>query len=523
MTSTRRILINFIATYGRSLFALACGIFSSRWLLLSLGELDYGLYGLVGGLTAFVSFFNNLLSTSVGRYYAFAVGAAERQGEQGLRVCREWFNTALLIHTVIPILLMVIGYPFVEYFVRHGLEIPPDRLNACLWVLRFTCISCFVGMISVPFNAMYLAKQYIAELTIYSFVTTTLNVCVLYYMLTHPKDWLASYAAITALLAVAPQVIITLRAIKIFPECRIVFSYLWQPQKIKELFIFSAYRFAGSLTIMIQSQGMAILVNNFLGAHRNAAMTLGNTLSSQAETLAGALFGALSPAITNAAGANNLQLMRSLALRACKFGTLFVLIFALPMMLEVETLFNLWLKTPPAMAADLCLFCLVILILEKITSGHFMAIFAIGKIAGYQLGIGICGLIALPLAWGLLASTTWDLWAVGWALLIAKACAVLVRLYSARKWAQMSIRIWTFKICLPLIIVSALSLAGGAIVTTYLPANFLRIFLTTACVEILFLPLVWFVVLDTSERVFVLTSLKKTFASIGERLKKEEK
>ena len=43
MTENRRIALNIAATYGRSLFALACGLFTGRWVLLSLGQVDYGL------------------------------------------------------------------------------------------------------------------------------------------------------------------------------------------------------------------------------------------------------------------------------------------------------------------------------------------------------------------------------------------------------------------------------------------------------------------------------------------------
>ena len=78
--------------------------------------------------------------------------------------------------------MLIIGYPIGDYAIRHAwLNIPPDRVEACLWVFRFSCLSGFLGLVTVPFNAMYGAKQYIAELTVYSFVTTTLNVCFLYY------------------------------------------------------------------------------------------------------------------------------------------------------------------------------------------------------------------------------------------------------------------------------------------------------------------------------------------------------
>ena len=182
MTENRRIFLNIIATYGRSLFALACGLFTGRWLLMSLGEVDYGLISVVGALTGFIGFISGLIAAAVGRFYTFSIGQARVMGAAGLEECRKWFNTAFLLHSVIPLAMLIIGYPIGDYAIRHAwLNIPPDRVEACLWVFRFSCLSGFLGLVTVPFNAMYGAKQYIAELTVYSFVTTTLNVCFLYY------------------------------------------------------------------------------------------------------------------------------------------------------------------------------------------------------------------------------------------------------------------------------------------------------------------------------------------------------
>ena len=56
MTENRRIFLNIVATYGRSLYALILGLFCGRWALMALGEVDFGLYGLIGGLIVFITF-----------------------------------------------------------------------------------------------------------------------------------------------------------------------------------------------------------------------------------------------------------------------------------------------------------------------------------------------------------------------------------------------------------------------------------------------------------------------------------
>ena len=50
-TPNRRIILNIIVTYGRSLYALVCGVFISRWVLAAAGKSECGLYGVVGGMT----------------------------------------------------------------------------------------------------------------------------------------------------------------------------------------------------------------------------------------------------------------------------------------------------------------------------------------------------------------------------------------------------------------------------------------------------------------------------------------
>ena len=148
MTENRRIFWNVVATYGRSLFALFCGVFTARWVLNALGTVDYGLFGVVGGLVVFISFLNNTLSTANSRFYSVAIGhvrSAEFKRD-AIDECRKWFNTALTIHSVVPIVVMVIGYPIGIWAINNFLTIPSDRLLECKWVFRLACVSCLVNM-----------------------------------------------------------------------------------------------------------------------------------------------------------------------------------------------------------------------------------------------------------------------------------------------------------------------------------------------------------------------------------------
>lgn len=502
MTQNRRIALNILATYGRSLYALALGLFTARWALEALGTVDYGLYGVVGGLTVFITYLNGILGGAIGRFYAVAVGEQRKDAAQGLESCRKWFTTAVVLNTTVPIVLIALGYPIGAWAVENFLTMPPDRISACLWVWRFVCLSCFLGMVTIPLQAMYTAKQYIAELTIYSFITTTLNACFLYYMVTHPGEWLVKYALWMCFLNITPHLIIAVRAYFIFPECRFVPRYVKCLKEIKEICSYSLWNAWGTLGAILRAQGDAILLNKYFGPRVNAGFAVGSQVSAQTNTLSGSLIGAFSPAIMNAWGAGDYDLARRLAYRTCKIGTLFILIFAIPLMLEIDEVLALWLKTPPPYAAAFCVFVLAMNIIDKLAVGHMICVNAKGKVALYQALLGTIQVSTVFIAFTFLALGA-DPTGVGWAMLLTITFAALGRVYLARTLVGMSSVYWLKRVVLPILALTLLSGALGCLPHLALAPSFLRVLLTTLLSELSLVPLAWFLVLDSSERTFL--------------------
>lgn len=510
MTANKRIFLNIIATYGRSLYALAVGLFSSRWVLMTLGQTDYGLFGVVGGLVAFVAFFNTIMAGSVGRFYAYAVGQTRRTDTRELRLdeCRRWFSIAVAIHTSLPVVLTIIGWPVGEWAVCNILVIPPDRVAACLWVWRFSCVACFFSMVNVPFQAMYTAKQEIAELTIYSFATTTLNFIFLYYAVSHPGDWLVRYSCWTCFLSVTPQLLICLRACLVYQECRFSLPFVWDGVRFKKILSYAGARFFGAFATIFTNQGTALLVNRYLGPMGNAAMTVANSASSHALTLSNSLSGALWPAITNAAGEKRRDVVIKLSNTACKFGAILVLIFAIPLSVEIQWVMRIWLKTPPAGADFLCTVLLYVLAVDKMTDGLWMSIFAEGKIAAYEITIGIVGASLLFIVWFFLG-LGWGVVAYGVARAIGKIPSVVIRLHYAHKIVGINPWIWIKTIGLPILFCTVLSVLVSLLPRVMMGESFVRTMLSTALTWTVFIPCIWFFSLDLDEKAFVATRVKK--------------
>lgn len=504
MTENRRIFWNIVATYGRSLYSLVLGLFTARWALNALGVSDYGLYGVIGGLVVFIGFINSTLAGANARFYAFSIGKARvaTSKDEGLEECRRWFNTAFSIHTFIPAMLIAIGYPVGIWAIRKFLTIPADRIGDCIWVFRFTCLSCFVGMLNVPFAAMYNAKQYIAELTIYSYVTTTLNAFFLYYMITHPGVWLVRFAAWGACLSIVPQILICLRALCVFPECKICKQYMWEWRRVKEIAYFAGYNALGALCALLRIQGVNILVNKAFGPKVNAAQALGNSVDAHTSSLSSALMGAFVPVITSAYGEGDMEKMRKFAYRSCKFGGLLILIFIIPVIAELPAILTIWLKEPPQYTAFLCLCAIVSHFLDVVTQGHMVAVNASGRIKDYQLNMTMISILTLPVAI-LTVRLGGGVYALGIVLVLARFSISLRRVYYARIFAGLSAWVWLKKVVVPLFIAIFVSGSVALLPHLMMPANIGRIAISAIVAEIAFLPLMWGIIFNDEERKFV--------------------
>lgn len=510
MTQNKRIAINTIVSYGRSMIGVACGIFATRWVLEALGDVDYGLYGLVGSLAIFLSFISIQSAHAIARYYAFSIGqqsVAENKAA-ALEECRVWFSVALLVHLVLPCILVAIGWPLGEYAITHAwLKIPPDRVATCVWLWRFVCMSCFIGMVQVPFHAMYTAKQYIAELTIYSLAQTLARTGFIYYMVTHPGDWLMGYGLGMLIVAIAPQLIIASRAYIVFPECRFVRRSFLELARIKHLANYAFWQSVGGIGYLAGHQIMAIILNKGYGPRYNASFAISQTVAGEAGSLTGALQIAFAPAITTACGAGSLEGMRTMAFRSCKIGTLLTMIFALPMMLEIDELLLLWLKNPPPYASEMCIATLAFIVIEKLSCGHVMAVNAMGKVSLFQCVHGLLRITAIPLALipiylklGVVATMT--------ALPISIFIVILGDVYLSRRLAGMSAIYWFKSVLLPILSMFLIGLLIGQLPVRLLPQSFLRMAITSVLVVITLIPISWFAILSASERDFLARKLK---------------
>ena len=509
MTQSRRIILNTLATYGRSLVGLAAGLFSARWILQALGKDDFGLYGVVGSLIVFLTFFNNLSSVSVSRFYAFSIGKGNTCSPAVAREdLNNWFNKAISVHWFFPALLILIGYPIGIYAIRHWLVIPPERFSACLWVFRFSLLTALVNIMSVPYVAMYTAHQYITELAVFGIFTAISQFVGAYLLLDYSGDRLIAYSVIMMMIFAGIPMAQVVRAYFKFSACRVHLKKLSSGSRLKKLLSFAGWQAFGGLGAIFRNQGIAILINLHFPPSMNAAYSVANQVAAHTATLSGALQGALTPAITSEEGAGKRNEAITMAYRACKFSVLLVLLFAIPLLLEMNEVLVLWLGDPPDHAPLLCSCMILVLLIDKLSFGHIIALSAQGRIALYQIVIGSLFILTLPLAW-LGIRLGGGVKAIVFTFLLMVSLASFGRVVFCKIQLNMSISHWAFKIVLPLFFVFICSCLIG-FATRFITANVWgQLCVVTFATLMATIVLGWRLVFDGTEREYCLHAIQR--------------
>ena len=85
------------------LVVMGVTFFTSRVVLASLGETDYGIYGAVGGVVTMFTFISGSLSASTSRFLTYELG---RNDSEALS---HTFSAALNLHLIAALFILLIG------------------------------------------------------------------------------------------------------------------------------------------------------------------------------------------------------------------------------------------------------------------------------------------------------------------------------------------------------------------------------------------------------------------------------
>lgn len=390
---TKRIAKNTVLLYGRMLFGMVVSLYTSRVVLDTLGVVDYGIYGVVGGFVTMFSLFSNSLSAAVSRFLTFELGKGDKE-----RLSNA-FSTSLLIHIVLAIVVFIFTETIGVWFVNNKMTISADRMIAANWVLQASVISFMFGLFSVPYNASIVSHEKMSAFAYIGILDIILRLIVVLFV-AHSSwifDKLIVYAVLIVAVSILLQCIYLFYCRKHFAECRIRVHFdkdFW-----KDISSFAGWNFIGCTAGILKEQGVDILLNLFVGPVLNAARSIAVSVNRAVSGFVGNFMTALNPQITKSYAVGDLQYAHFLVERGSRFSFYILLFFALPVLFETEFLLEVWLKKYPDHTLNFVRLVLILSLVDSLSYTLMTLQNATGNIRNYQLVVGGILLLNFPLSY----------------------------------------------------------------------------------------------------------------------------
>ncbi|MCM1198892.1 MAG: hypothetical protein NC308_08375, partial [Clostridium sp.] len=389
--NNKRIAKNTMLLYLRMFFILIIGIFTSRVVLNTLGVEDYGLYNVVGGFVAFFTFLNGAMSTATQRFITFelAKGNVDRQ--------IITFSTAVIIHFSIAVAISVLAETVGLWFVYNKLVIPSERFGAALWVYHFSIMSTFISIVSIPYNAMLIAHEKMSTSAYISILDTILKLVVVYCLVVVSWDRLIVYAALLFCVSLLDRIIYGVYCKRHFEEAKFRFSF--NKDLFKEMTNIAGWSLFGNLAGIGYTQGVNVLLNMFFGPTVNAARGIAVTVQGIVSGFVSNFQMAVNPQITKNYAMNDLNHMHLLIFASSKFSLFLLWLIVFPIMLETQTILELWLKIVPVHTVWFLRFILCVMLIDTLANPLMVSSQAVGKVKVYQSVVGGILLLIVPVAY----------------------------------------------------------------------------------------------------------------------------
>ncbi len=472
MQSANRVVLNTAIVYTKLLFTLLVGLFTTRLILNALGETDYGIYSLVAGVIAMLSFLNSSMALASMRFISHSLGSGD------MELVKRTFNTTLIIHFFIGFIVVLIMEVGGLLIFKYWLNIPAERLYDAKIIFHFMVISTFVSIISVPFDAVMNAHENFLAISVVDSLGTLVGLGIAIYISRTNSNQLIIYGFLVLLNQIMLRVIKQIYSRINYTECKIRLKDYIDKVLIGKILSFAGWNMLGTSGAIIITQTRSILLNMFFGVNLNAANGIADTLTSQLNNISVSMTQAINPQIVKSEGGGNREHMLHLTAMAAKFSVFLFAIFSIPVFIEAPYLLKLWLKNVPDFVVVFARIMILTMILEKFTFPIITAISAIGKIKEITI-VGLLTIsLTIPISYFLFKAgmPPQSIYLVGMFISLLSAG---LRLYYGKKIA--GINVWSFiksvvfKSSLPLALACGFTIFPSLLIAE----SFIRLVMTT--------------------------------------------
>ena len=500
MRTAAKVVFNTVVLYAKIIVSMAISLVSVPLILKALGASDYGLYNLIAGVVAMLSFLNNSLAVSSQRYMSVAMGTNDTT-----RV-NDVFNASFKIHLILGVVLVFL-LELGSFFIDK-LNIEPDRIATALIIYQSLIISSFFKIINVPFNAITNAHEDMLAFSLIDVADSLLMLGLAYSLHFLPFDKLVFYGYGVTLISVCYFLMFYLWTRHAYKAFRISFKKTNDRTLIKEMFGFSGWNVLGGVAVVGRNQGVAIIINIFLGTIANAAYGVANHINGALLHFTATFQKAINPQLMKSEGMNDRNRMHRISFISSKFSVLALCFFTIPLIIEMREVLHLWLRDNiPPFTIELSQFILLFSIVYQYSSGIMSSIQASGIIRNYQIIMSIIILLNIPVCY-ILLKYGYPIYYVTAAYVIIELISLVVRIFLAHRITGMVVSDYIYAVVKPTLIIIIISTIACLVPHYLLEEGFTRLIVTCFVYGLFYFALVWRFAFDSHQRLMISKSIR---------------
>lgn len=474
--NNKRIAKNTLLLYGRMLLMMIISLYTSRVILNALGVEDYGIYNVVGGVVSMFSILSGSLSAAISRFLTFELGKGN------IEKLKKVFCTAINVQAVLMFIIFILLETVGLWFLNNKMVIPNERLDAAFWVFQFSVVTFAVNLLSVPYNASIVAHERMSAFAYISIFDAVARLLIAFVILKNPIDRLVYYGILVLLVGLIQRFIYASYCKRHFDECR--YSFNFDKQITKEMFGFAGWNFIGASSAVLRDQGGNMLVNLFFGPSVNAARGVAMSVNHAVTGFVSNFMTALNPQITKSYASGDHEYMFKLIFQGARLSFYILLILALPIIFTTQYLLEIWLGIVPEYAANFARLVLVFTMSESLAHPLVTVMLATGNIRNYQIVVGGCQLLNLPISYILLKSGYPPETIFIVAIFVSILCE-MTRLAILRSMINLSIKSFLKNVYFNVILVSVISAIMPLIAMKYVELNNFGSFISICLLSVL--------------------------------------
>lgn len=500
-SNSTRIAKNTVFLYLKSVIVLIITLYTSRVILKVLGASDFGLYNVVGGVVAMLSFLTTAMQASYQRYYAYAIGEGNKEKVLHLLHC------SLSVQALLALIIVLIAETLGLWFLNSKMVIDPERMAAANWVYQASIISFVINIFQAPFTAVVTANERMDIFAYISILDVLLKLGIVFLLQTLGGDKLIAYSFLILLVFVTDISLYIFICIKRFDVTSIKLGR--DKQSIRALASFGGWGMMDSLAYTLKSNGLNIVINLFFGTIVNAARGIAYQVLSAVNQFIAAFQNSFRPQMTKSYAAGDIPYLKRIYYSCTKLSYYLIITISLPILLETPYILHLWLGEVPEHTVAFTRLVLVTAFVSAFANPTSGIAYSSGKIKWFTVLVSSVNLLIVPVAYvflklGYPAESSMVV------SLVLTIIAQVVRLFVVRKLAPMPIMEYIKMVVLPTtaytILVPILPLA----VLFYIPTeSFVRFVIITVICMICSLGLTWTVGLTKREKMFMRSKLNQ--------------